>query len=200
MLTPRAVILCIACASVRMMFVYRAATVEIQVMRRDAMNPAGGVASPSLYCTKYFEVVTVRQRIHGPTLTARKQASRNKTRYDNKYADTAVAVFVAKSSRSTETATITATITITIALPWQAVADAATSRRAPILVTGNNVEVTEPLKEYVEKKMANVLDKVSHMSGNVHQTFVRGRHGVCLLCAFMCRGGVGVSSLCPLRV
>ncbi len=41
----------------------------------------------------------------------------------------------------------------------QAVADA-TSRRAQILVTGNNVEVTEPLKEYVEKRMANVLDKV----------------------------------------
>lgn len=47
--------------------------------------------------------------------------------------------------------------------PWQAVADAATSRRAPILVTGNNVEVTEPLKDYVEKKMANVLDKVCTM-------------------------------------
>eukprot|EP00752_Nemacystus_decipiens_P008851 g7898.t1 len=46
------------------------------------------------------------------------------------------------------------------AIPLQAVADAATSRRAPILVTGNNVEVTEPLKEYVEKKMANVLDKL----------------------------------------
>ncbi|CAM9474084.1 unnamed protein product, partial [Hapterophycus canaliculatus] len=44
-------------------------------------------------------------------------------------------------------------------VPLQAVADA-TSRRAPILVTGNNVEVTEPLKEYVEKKMAKVLDKV----------------------------------------
>lgn len=42
----------------------------------------------------------------------------------------------------------------------QAVAGA-TSRRAPIIVTGNNVEVTEPLKEYVEKKMAKVLDKVS---------------------------------------
>ncbi|CAM9224957.1 unnamed protein product [Ectocarpus sp. 4 AP-2014] len=41
----------------------------------------------------------------------------------------------------------------------QAVAEA-TSRRAPIIVTGNNVEVTEPLKEYVEKKMAKVLDKV----------------------------------------
>lgn len=43
----------------------------------------------------------------------------------------------------------------------QAVAQDATSRKAPILVTGNNVEVTEPLKEYIEKKMVNVLDKVS---------------------------------------
>lgn len=42
----------------------------------------------------------------------------------------------------------------------QAVAQDATSRKAPILVTGNNVEVTEPLKEYIEKKMVNVLDKV----------------------------------------
>lgn len=42
----------------------------------------------------------------------------------------------------------------------QAVADT-TSRRAPILVTGNNVDVTEPLKEYVEKKMSKVLDKVT---------------------------------------
>lgn len=42
----------------------------------------------------------------------------------------------------------------------QAVAEA-TSRRAPILVTGNNVDVTDPLKEYVEKKMNKVLDKVT---------------------------------------
>ncbi|CAM9688470.1 unnamed protein product [Sphacelaria rigidula] len=34
------------------------------------------------------------------------------------------------------------------------------SRKAPILVTGNNMEVTEPLKEYVEKKVVNVLDKL----------------------------------------
>lgn len=43
-------------------------------------------------------------------------------------------------------------------LKKQAVAQDA--RKAPILVTGNNLEVTEPIKEYVEKKMANVLDKV----------------------------------------
>lgn len=42
----------------------------------------------------------------------------------------------------------------------QAVTEDATSRQAPILVTGNNVEVTEPLKEYIEKKMVKVLDKV----------------------------------------
>lgn len=34
------------------------------------------------------------------------------------------------------------------------------ARQAPILVTGNNVEVTEPLKEYIEKKIVKVLDKV----------------------------------------
>lgn len=34
------------------------------------------------------------------------------------------------------------------------------ARKAPILVTGNNVEVTEPIREYVEKKVINVLDKV----------------------------------------
>lgn len=34
------------------------------------------------------------------------------------------------------------------------------ARRAPILVTGNNLDVTEPIKDYVEKKVINVLDKV----------------------------------------
>lgn len=87
-----------------------------------------------------------------------------------------------------DTATITSMTTEnyhTIRVPWQAVADAATSRRAPILVTGNNVEVTEPLKEYVEKKMANVLDKVTRTTV---ESFVEKR-GLFAFCSLGDTGG-----------
>ncbi|CAM9515428.1 unnamed protein product [Choristocarpus tenellus] len=33
--------------------------------------------------------------------------------------------------------------------------------KTTILVTGNNVDMTEPLKEYVNKKLENKLEKVS---------------------------------------
>ncbi|CAM9721615.1 unnamed protein product, partial [Ascophyllum nodosum] len=59
--------------------------------------------------------------------------------------------------------------------PLQAAPHDTASRQAPILVTGNNVEVTEPLREYVEKKMARVLEKVGTgvSKVDVHMTVSR---------------------------